>query len=80
MVSLSNIGYKYMEVATRFELEAVTNKGGIKFARMKPSLISRLSESETEAARAMVRELMPVFEQVRAERTEVDGTSDGGLQ
>lgn len=76
MTRLASLGRPYWSVVTRFRLERATNAQNIAYARIVPELGQVIDPELVARVREYAAELRPVFEQVRADRGEVDGVDE----
>lgn len=73
MARLSNLARGYWTVVTRLSLEKVKNQSGIEYARVVPTVTGMLTPEQVVRIKEYAEALRPVLEQVRVDRTDVDG-------
>lgn len=73
---LLKLDVPYFSATHKLELSVATNKDGIKYAQVKPSMTGRLSPDAAKAVQSYVESLRSVFESVTIDAHDVG--ADGG--
>lgn len=76
MTLLTAQGLPHWTVVTRLRLQKVKNKAGIDYAQIVPEVGARLTPDDVRKVREFAENLRPVFEQVRVDRTDLDGAAE----
>jgi hypothetical protein len=66
----------YFSAITRLELEKVSNKDGIAYARIKPTLVGQLPPDSAAQVRNFAQALTGIFNSAGVDRHELEGTEE----